>query len=209
MDSAIFLSCRRWIDILLLSAFAALAFFAGCPVVPYATKAILPLYVLPPWLVLCAMALIAAAVMFPLVSILQPSWRQLQTLLRYPPSWLAALVGMLMAYSVGEGFGIGPRYGGDVWLIAVFGMIGIFVTSASYLRVFVNAPQGKSRRGSNANLAPDVDATPLTTPLRWDRFERWIGSETPVSDPEDDLFGHRRHASRIAKLLVNGARRGE
>jgi hypothetical protein len=209
MDSAIFLICRRWIDILLLSAFAALAFFTFGPIVRYSTQAILPLFVLPPWLGICVVVLIAAAVMFPLVNILQPSLRQLQTLFRYPPSWVAALVGTLVAYGVDERFGIGPRYGGDVWLGGVFGMIGIFIGSASYLRIFVNAPQGRSRSGRSAASAPDGNCTPLNAPLRWDQLEKWIKSETPVSDPEDDLFGYGRHASRIAKLLVNAARRGE
>lgn len=205
------LSCRRWLDILLLSAFAAVAFFAFGQIVPYTTRAILPLYLLPSWMALCAVALVTAAVMFPLVSVLQPSWRQVRTLFRYPPSWMAALVGTLLAYGIDERFGIGPRYGGSVWVGGVVGMIAIFIASASYLRVFVNAPQAesRSRRHGKRNGTPDAGATPLITPISWDNLQKWVTSERPVSDPEDDLFEYRRHASRIARLLVNAARRGE
>ncbi len=208
---------RRWRDILLLAA-------AGYSVILLAARTSLDcsaLIATPGWISLAAVILVITLSYNAAQGHLL-AWTGLRHLPFYPPAWIAGILGFILlvahiavlpgtpkafacpgetswplgqlSRAIGLLFGVGVTSLGAAWLIAR--TLADRGNKETIRRTFamIQSPRG-AHRVTSAALAGDFTD-----------LERWLATDTPITEPCLDAFNHAPIASRISRHLRSPAR---
>jgi hypothetical protein len=132
---------------------------------------------------------------------LGPRHFQAVRFLRFPPTWLAGLVGtavyLLLTSLVGGSTPNAPVVPADVILAVVFlgGGAVVYLGCSSILTREKSAPRAvPGAQGIGFSSLEDLAANP-------DRILPWVEREAAIEWPDEDLFGHVRIARRVTGVL--------
>ena len=195
---------RRWLDILLLSAFGVVFYFAfqqpfnnlRC-LIDHNTKSWSPL------LLYCFIVAIIAGMILFLIRLggLHRN-HTLKLTLKYPPTYLAALIAALV---------VGCILPWDTRQIIDVGWVSIYPAFLMLICVCTGVPLGflldwvgstNSALSTSDDRARRRSAGIQNLYNNDEEFLQWILEEAPIRHPDEDSFDHVIPARRIAKLLL-------
>ena len=201
-------SCRRWLDIFLLIFIVLVLCYLFNPFLnSLGEKLDENFFRIPFWIYLSVNALSTVPVCFVLIRLggfrIQDLWTI--TSLRFPPLWIATLIGAFLYFLITPLQGILAEPEDFVsklpYILIGFAPIvpGIIITSflnflsSNYKKQYLFPKRASSSFSSIASLQSFIEHP--------DALIKWLHQEIPIQKPGEDLFDFSVVARRIARLL--------
>jgi len=153
-----------------------------------------------PWALGLAVGVVVAAVMHAWGSGRWLALLGVRHFVGYPPLWMGLIVAVVVLAMVDPPTRSGLRAIVDP---RVLPLVGLGVAAPAFVVLVAFAQWWRRRRGSKRNVSERSEPTAAAT---LDQLpDDWYKDDTPVRFPEDDRFGHRDIAQRIADRLRDEA----
>jgi len=150
---------------------------------------------MPSWFVSVSTVLIFAIILVPLLRVTPTSWQQFRFFHRYPPAWIAGVLGVVWIWFFNLKLGVGPAFLLTASKWGAFVAIAALMLALLYVRWLSDSPGAKpAKLSTRASAARFTDITE-----DWRTFEEWVSSDDAITQSEQDLFGMRDVAGRMAR----------